>query len=374
MIRIPLAVILAGLVICAAGPQEKPNQAQPQSALQAPKPAAPAPGKPQQPAAEGQLPTNFTSTTKEVILPVTVTDDKGRFVSNLEKTDFRVLDEGRPQTIASFYHDSRAFRQHTVIGFLVDMSSNTTIHWDKFKEATKEMIWGLLPNDPDFTGYLISYSTTAELAVNTTSDPDKLTDRVDRMKPGGGAALYDAVRMACTDRKLVPGEPYQPRRVIIVVGDGHDTASQYTLDQVIELAQRNYVTVYGVSTLAFGSTSEESDNLVRLATETGGHVEYPLLNPYTQVSGYLSTPSDEGNYALKVGTGGYTAAIAGSINQAVQQLQGEITTQYILRYVPEIDPETAYKDKRKIKVEVMSLPAGSVKVQTRPYYYANPVK
>ena len=310
----------------------------------------------------------------EVILPVTVTDDKGRYVSNLEQKDFRVSDEGRPQKITFFYHDSPGLRQHTVIGFLVDLSNGSLSHWDKFKDATKEMIWGLLPNDPSYTGYLISYSTTAEIAADTTFDPDKLTDRVDRMKPGGGSALYNAIRMACTDRTLVPGEPYQPRRVIIIIGDGHDTASNYTLDQVIELAQKNLVTVFGVSTLAFGGTNDDSDNLERLAKETGGHVEYPLNDPYgNTVSGYLSTPSDEGNYALHVGTGGYTAAIAAAINKSVMALQGEITTQYILRYVPDIDPATAYRDKRRIKVDIPTLPAGSVKVQARQYYYANSV-
>jgi Ca-activated chloride channel family protein len=106
------------------------------------------------------------------------------------------------------------------------------------------------------------------------------------MKPGGGSALYNAIYKACTDRKLVPGEPYQPRRVLIIVGDGHDTASEYTLDQVIELAQKNLVTVYGVSTLAFGASSDEADNLERIARATGGHVEYPLLDPYgNKISG-----------------------------------------------------------------------------------------
>jgi hypothetical protein len=236
------------------------------------------------------------------------------------------------------------------------------------------MIWGLMPYDKNYTGYLISYNTKAEIAADTTYDPDKLTEQVERMKPGGGSALYNAIYKACTDRKLVPGEPYQPRRVIIVVGDGHDTASEYTLDQVIELAQRNLVTVYGVSTLSFGASSDDADNLERIAKETGGHVEYPLVDPYgNSVSGYLSNPSDDGNYALHVGTGGYTAAIAAAVNQSVQALQGEITTQYILRYVPDIDPATAFKDKRRIKVDIPSLPAGSVKVQARQYYYATTV-
>jgi VWFA-related protein len=324
----------------------------------------------QQTQTQPQPQAKFTSSTVEVILPVTVTDDKGRFVSNLQKEDFRVLDEGRPQKIEFFSHDSR---QPTVIGFLVDLSSNSTIHWSTYKDAIKEMIWGLLPNDKNFTGYLISYNSTAELVVNTTWDPDKLTTQVDRMKPSGGAALFNAIRRACIDRQLVPGEPYQPRRVIIVVGDGHDSASDYTIDQVIELAQRNLVTVYGVSTAAYGFDNPDRDQLERLTTETGGHVEYPLNNPYSDVSGFLSQPSDEGNYALKVGTGGYAAAISAAIIKAVGGLQGEITTQYILRYKPDLDPVTSLKEKHRIKVEIPTLPAGSVKIHTRPYYYPNGV-
>jgi VWFA-related protein len=362
-----VAVLLCGILVSiSAAPQVTQKGQQPPA-----QPAPPAQGNPA-PQSPRQTPT-FTTRTDEVILPVTVTDNRGKFVSNLQQSDFRIQDEGRTQKITFFYHDTANLRQQTVIGFLIDMSSGNLSHWDKFKDATKEMIWGLLPNDPNYTGYLISYSTTAELEVNTSFDPDVLTDRVDRMKPSGGSALYDAIHMACTNRKLIPGEPYQPRRVIIIVGDGHDTASQYTLDQAIELAQRNLVTVYGVSTLAFGSASDEADNLERLATETGGHVEYPLMSPYGNVSGYLSNPSDDGNYALTVGSGGYTSAIASAVNKSVQALQGELTTQYILRYVPDIDPATAYRDKRRLKVVIPTLPVGSVKLQYRPYYYANGV-
>jgi hypothetical protein len=72
-----------------------------------------------------------------------------------------------------------------------------------------------------------------------------------------------------------------------------------------------------------------------------------------------------------VGTGGYASAIAQAINTSVQALEGELTTQYILRYVPDIDPATSYRDKRRLKVEIPTLPANSVKLQYRPYYYAN---
>ena len=138
--------------------------------------------------------------------------------------------------------------------------------------------------------------------------------------------------MACTNRALIKGEPFEPRRVLIVVGDGNDNSSKKTLQEALEVAQRNLVTIYGISTVSYGFTSEGSDNLTKLAEETGGRVEYPLQDIYKDVAGYLSTPSDEGNLALRAGTGGFASALATALFRAVANITGEITTQYILRY------------------------------------------
>ncbi len=298
----------------------------------------------------------------EVIVPVTVTDDKGRFVSNLDQRDFRIYDEGKEQKIGYFTRDRS---QPVVAGFLIDMSNAMKIHWKTYQDASTELILNLLPGDKKFSGYLITYGNEAELQVNTTSDSEKMVQKLAKMKPAGGSALYDAVYMACTNRALVKGEPYEPRRVLIVIGDGHDTASKKTLNEVLELAQRNLVTIYAMSTMAFGFNNESDKNLARLAEETGGRVEYPLQGLYKDVSGYLSTPSDEGNYAYKVGTGGYAAEIASGIFRAVAGIAGEITTQYILRYTPDTGPE-ATKQFRNIKIAV-DLP--NVKVRYRKGYY-----
>ncbi|HUI81326.1 MAG TPA: VWA domain-containing protein [Bryobacteraceae bacterium] len=301
----------------------------------------------------------------EVIVPVTVTDMKGRFVSNLEAKDFRVLDEGKPQRIEFFSHSEK---QPIVVGFLLDMSNNTRIHWKRYQESVMELVWNLLPGDPRYSGYLVSYGNSAELLVNTTTDSDKIAEQIRRMKPGGGAALYDAIYQACTKREVVRGEPYEPRRVIIVVGDGHDNASGKTLDEVIEIAQRNLVTIYGMSTQAYGFDVPEGDVLERLAEETGGHVEYPLNTIFkdTAVGTYFCNPSDEGCYAYKVGTGGYEAAISGSIIKAVGAISGDVTTQYVLRYIPQTDPDDKGKVYRKIKVEV-NLP--DIIIRARHGYY-----
>jgi hypothetical protein len=152
--------------------------------------------------------------------------------------------------------------------------------------------------------------------------------------------------------------------VLVIIGDGHDNASRKNLLEVLEIAQRNLVTIYGVSTVAYGFTSEGSENLDRLTLETGGRVEYPLQNLYKDVSGYLSTPSDEGNYAYKVGTGGYAAEVASGMFKAIAAVAGEVTTQYILRYTPS-DTDVPRRF-RNIHVEV-KLP--NVKVRARKGYY-----
>ena len=299
----------------------------------------------------------------EVILPVTVTDDKGRFVSNLSKSDFRIFDEGKEQKLDFFSHEQS---QPIVIGFLIDTSNGMKIHWDKYKEAASELMLNLLPGEKKYSGYLITYGNEPELVADTSSDSEKMVDKMRKIKPAGGSALFDAIYMACTNRKLVVGEPYEPRRVVIVIGDGHDTASKKSIQEVTEIAQRNLVTVYAMSTAAFGMKSDGEENLLALTSQTGGKVETPLNNIYKDVSGYLDTPSDDGNYALTVGTGGYTAAISGAIFGAVASLSGEITTQYVMRYRPDIAAGSETKQFRKIRVAVAT---PGVQVRYRIGYY-----
>lgn len=331
----------------------------------APAPKAPAAevGKPPQAAPQNgpQEAPPIRVEVNEVIIPVTVTDERGRFVSDLDTNDFKIIDEHQEQKIAFF---TRERSQPVVVGFLLDLSNASKIHWKNYQSAATELVLNLLPGDPKYAGYLISYSNEAELQANTTSDAEPLISKLNKLKPGGGSALFDAIHMACTNRKLVKGEPFEPRRVLVIIGDGHDSASKKTLNEVLEVAQRNLVTIYAISTVAYGFANENEKNLVRLCEETGGRVVYPLQGVYKDVSGFLSQPSDEGNYAMKVGTGGYAGAVAQSMFRAVSDVVGEVTTQYILRYTPTGDSAKAF---RNVDV-VVNLP--NVKVRARRGYYA----
>ena len=299
----------------------------------------------------------------EVIVPVTVTDEKGRFVSNLEQNNFQVFDQGKEQTIRYF---NRERSQPVVVGLLMDLSNNSKSQWKSYQEAAIELMFTLLPGDKKYSGYLIGYSTEAEVMVNTTSDAEPIVEKLRKIKPGGGSSLYDAIYMACTNRNFVNGEPVEPRRVIVVVGDGHDNASKKSLNEVLELAQRNLVTIYGISTTAYGFQTGSENILEKLAEETGGRVEYPLQNVYKDVSGFLSTPSDEGNFAYKVGTGGYASALSNAIFKSIANVAGEVTTQYILRYIPGASVSDSERTFREINVKV-NLP--DVKVRARRGYF-----
>lgn len=313
------------------------------------------------PAADAKDPNSIRVQVNEVIVPVTVTDEKGRFVSDLDEKDFHIFEENKPQSIRYF---TRERSQPVVIGFILDLSTASRIHWKNFQDASTELVQNLLTGDPKYSGYLIDYAQDAEVAVNTTNDPAPIVAKIEKLKPGGGSALYDAVYLACTSRKLVQGEPIEPRRVIVIIGDGHDNASKHSLSQVIELAQRNLVTIYCISTEAFGFTNPSDDNLVRLAQETGGRVVYPLGDVYKDTDGYLSKPSDDGNYALTVGTGAYRSVVDNKMYHAVADIAGEVTTQYIIRYVSDNQTSKAY---RNLKVVV---DLGNVHVRARKGYYA----
>src|SRR5579871_1728432 len=247
-------------------------------AAQSQPPATSAPAATSTPASSSnaQEPAQIKVQVNEVIVPITVTDEKGRFVSDLDEKDFHIFDQGKEQKIRFF---TRERSQPVVVGFLMDISNASRLHWKNYQDAAIELVQNLVPgNNPKYSGYLISYSNDAELVVNTASDPEPMVQKLEKLKPSGGSALFDAIYLACTSRKLIDGEPIEPRRILVVIGDGHDNSSKKTLNEAIEIAQRNLVTIYGVSTVAFGFANAEEDNLVRLAEETGGRVVSPLQN------------------------------------------------------------------------------------------------
>ena len=304
-----------------------------------------------------------------VNLPITVTDSEGKFVTDLEKSDFSVWEDGQLVEIRYFTRSAEEDKKPPLhAGFIVDLSNTARLYYKTYQRSIGDLAWMLVPEGGKNRGFLFGYHTEVDELVDFTDDPVTLTEKMENLKHGGGSAMFDAIYRACAD-KLV-SVPYQgasePRKVLVVIGDGHDNASKRSIDEAIHAAQVHQVTIYAVSTVGWGYHHAEESNLFRLARETGGRVVRPMQRVHKDVSGYLSEPQDAGNYQYEVGTGGYAAAQLQALHDAIVDVAGNVQSQYILGYVP----SRPFSDRqfRQIDVE-LRLFGGEVEVYHRRGYF-----
>ena len=201
-----------------------------------------------------------------VPLLFTVTDKKNRFITNLEKEDFEVFDNGEKQEILRFVRESDLPLR---IGILMDTSNSIRGRFRFEQEAAIEFIRGVLAEEKD-RAFLVAYDTRAELMVDFTNDAEKLAEGVRNMRPGGGTALYDAIYYASRD-KLPEDRPLEEfRRALILIGDGEDNQSSVTRDMALEMAHKADAVLYTISTNRSGQRQEGDRTMKYFAEQTGG--------------------------------------------------------------------------------------------------------
>lgn len=207
-----------------------------------------------------------------VPLLFTVTDKKNRFITDLERDDFEVLDNGEKQEIREFVRESDLPLR---IGILMDTSNSIRGRFRFEQEAAIEFIRGVLAEEKD-RAFLVSYDTRAELMVDFTNDSEELADGVRTLRAGGGTALYDAIYYACRD-KLPEDRPLEQfRRALIIIGDGEDNQSSVSRDMALEMAHKAEAVVYTISTNRSGQRMEGDKVLRYFAEETGGVSFHPF--------------------------------------------------------------------------------------------------
>ena len=181
--------------------------------------------------------------------------------------------------------------------------------------------------------------------------------------------MVDAIYQACAEK--LQSSPYQgiaePRKVVVIVGDGHDNASKHSMAQAVFACQQQQVTVYAVSTEAWGFEVSEEKNLGIITRETGGVLVRPMQNVHKDINGFMSKPQDAGNYQYEVGTGLYARAQLEALYTAVLSISGQVQSQYIIGYSP-LKPFTdaVY---RKLEVKVNIGAETSVDVYHREGYF-----
>lgn len=207
-----------------------------------------------------------------VPLLFTVTDKRNRFITDLDKENFEVFDNGELQEIREFVRESDLPLR---IGVLMDTSNSVRGRFRFEQESAIEFIRGVLEEGDD-RAFLVSYDTRAELMIDYTQDAEELARGVRLLRAGGGTALYDAIYYACRD-KLPEDQPLaQYRRALIVIGDGEDNHSTVTRDMALEMAHKAEAVIYAISTNRTGQKQRGDRVLKYLAEQTGGRSFHPF--------------------------------------------------------------------------------------------------
>jgi len=161
-----------------------------------------------------------------------VTDESGRFVADLKKEDFRVLDENRPQTITNFAAENIPLELVSAI----DVSSSMTDALPIVKQSATKFLTALKPDDQVT---VLGFNDNIFTLARRSTDQAAREKAVARLAPWGGTALYDVLIRAVELLGRQTG-----RRAVVVFSDGDDQSSHASMDAAIQRAEASDATIY----------------------------------------------------------------------------------------------------------------------------------
>lgn len=280
----------------------------------------------------------------------TVLNRRNKLVTDLDKPNFKVWDDGVPQDIRYF---SRQSDLPLRIGMLLDTSNSIRDRLKFEQDAAIDFLYNVMRRGKD-QAFLMIFDDEPYVLQDYTDDPGMLRDEILKLRAGGGTAVYDAIYEASRNHLSHPPRPPgdQPdvvRRVMVVISDGDDTMSQRTRSEAIEMAQRASVVIYTISTstqwISLSQTdprkladrkyhkSDGDQILEELAEQTGGRAFFPYH--------------------------------VDDLNQSFLDIGDELRSQYSLAYNP--TPYKADGKYHKIKIEV---DRKGLEVRARRGYFA----
>ena len=289
---------LLGIVLAAAYPAAMLAAQQPVS------PAAPAPVAPQtapsaEQAADAAEPVIHVGV-NEVNLIFTVTDKHGHYMPNLKQSDFALLDDQKaPAKVNSF---RQQINLPLRVGILIDTSTSIRSRFKFEQQSANEFLLQILKARGD-RAFVMGFDVTPTVTQDWTNNLDALETGVNRLRPGGGTALRDAVYTACRDKLLDVARGQEPvRKAIVLLSDGDDNQSRVYLDEAVKECQRAETIIYAISTNWTPSRGKGDQVLTQMAEQTGGQVFFP--------------PSVE------------------EVSNSFQSIEEELRSQYALTYTP----------------------------------------
>ena len=281
------AILACTLSVCSAGLSQQPANTQPANPPQTPTSApaspasAPAPGQNQAPASQTSSQTGsqdeqgfkIVQQVNEVNLIFTVTDKHGNFIPNLKQSDFALLDDQKaPSRISSFTQQTNLPLR---VGIVIDASTSIRTRFQFEQQAATEFLLQIVKSKSD-RAFVMGFDSTPTVTQDWTNNLDGLQTGVNKLRPGGGTALYDAVYTACRDKLLDISRGQEPvRRAMVLLSDGNDNQSRAYIDDAIKMCQRSETIVYAISTNWTPSRGKGDDVLQKISEATGGRAFYP---------------------------------------------------------------------------------------------------
>jgi Ca-activated chloride channel family protein len=227
--------------------------------------------KPAKPDIDTKDQSRITLDVNRVNMLFTVSDKKGRFITDLARSDFEIFENKKSQSIVEFVAEADLPLR---LAILIDTSNSIRDRFKFQQEAATNFVESVMR--PQDKAIVVSFDTGAELVAELTSDVGKLTAAIHSLRPGGGTSLFDAVFFACRDQ-LMKDQPHDKyRRAMVIISDGDDNQSRYSRDQALEMAQKADVTIYAVSTNISRISSDGDKILKYLTLETGGLTFFPF--------------------------------------------------------------------------------------------------